>query len=1234
VGEIEVPATSDTGKSSNPYVGPRPFARSDKYRFFGRDRETSDLYSLVAAHRTVLLYARSGAGKTSLLNAGLLPMLEEGGFDVLPVARVSRFRGGPTPEEGINVYALSAALAWAPGGAAGPGTDLSTASLADVLKHRPRRQGCEGTPRARVLVVDQFEELFTAYPERWRDRRGFFEQLDDAMSTDPSTRVLFAMREDFVAYIDPYEDLLPEECRTRYRLEQLREDAAFAAVERPLEQTTIRFDPGVAKQMVDDLLGGPSTSVDHASPEATAVSLGEPLARVAGEFVAPVQLQVVCFSLFRSLPEGATKITKEHRAVFGSVDQALREFYQGALKEAASKAAIDEDSLRQWFEGKLITEAGTRGLIFRGKATTGGIPNAAVDALEELQIIRAEVRGKDRWYELSHDRFVGPILGANDAWRVRVRENEGRRLVEEERAKAAKEKLIEQAKQAHIFRRLSVALGTMLLLALAAIWFAFWQRRLALQSEDRATRVGDEARRESARAESETAIATDAAKVAQVSELKAKEAQKRAEEDRTRALLSEAVANLHDLVVSSMLSQDADPEMSVLIAAQAVAATWPWDHTVDPEAQQRLHDAILASHVRLTLSGHRDAVWSAAWSPDGQRLATASADYTAKIWDAGTGKELLTLTGDGGPVFSVAWSPDGKRLATASADHTAKIRDAGTGKVLLTLSGHGDRVNSVAWSPDGHRLATASADNTAKVWDAGTGKELLTFSGHSKFVQSVAWSPDGRRLATGSWDHTAKVWDAATGKELSSLSGNNQPVISVAWSPDARQVATGGGDNTATVWDAESGHRLQSLVGHTGYVTSVAWSPDGRQIATGSNDNTAKVWDAGTGKELVTLSGHGNRVWSVAWSPDGQRLATGSADRTAKVWDAGTSKELLTLSGHPGPFDSVAWSPDGQRLATGSADNTAKVWNARTGKELLTLSSHGGVAMSVAWSPDGRRLATGSADNTANVWDSRTGEKLLTLGGHGDVVMSLAWSPDGTRLATGGRDNTAKIWDARTGKELLTLSGHPDAVVSVAWSPDDRHLATASLDHSTRVWNVAGGEDLLTLSRKALSTAVDQELLTLSGNNVAYGVAWSPDGKRLATAGYDKRTRVWDPTIGKELLTLTGHSGPVYSVAWSPDGKRLATGSQDYTARVWDEETGKQLLNLSGHSGPVYSVAWSPDGKRLATASEDGTVQVYAMDIHDLMALARQRVTAHPSEEGCKKYLHVDKCPPVPELSP
>lgn len=314
--------------------------------------------------------------------------------------------------------------------------------------------------------------------------------------------------------------------------------------------------------------------------------------------------------------------------------------------------------------------------------------------------------------------------------------------------------------------------------------------------------------------------------------------------------------------------------------------------------------ALTAKGSELRQMRHSDQVLCVAWSPDGKRLATASADQTAKIWDADSGKQLVTLTGHRDMVWSVAWSPDGKRLLTGSEDRTAKIWDAASGKELMTLTGHGDSVQSVAWSPDGTRLATAGRDNTARVWNADTGKLLMTLSGHTDYVWSVAWSPDSQRLATASWDGTAKVWDAGSGRLLRTLQGTNARLFGVAWSPDGTRLATANEEHIAEVWDAANGHKTMTLAGHTGFVVSVAWSPDGTRLATGSADHEAKVWDAATGNPLQTLSGHAASVLCIEWNPDGVRLATSSGDHTARIWQVGTFK--AELAAHPSAESSRA----------------------------------------------------------------------------------------------------------------------------------------------------------------------------------------------------------------------------------------------------------------------------------------------------------------------------------------
>jgi WD40 repeat protein/serine/threonine protein kinase len=537
----------------------------------------------------------------------------------------------------------------------------------------------------------------------------------------------------------------------------------------------------------------------------------------------------------------------------------------------------------------------------------------------------------------------------------------------------------------------------------------------------------------------------------------------------------------------------------------------------------------------LTLVGHTDTVWSVAFSPDGQRLASGSSDQTVKIWDSATGNELFALRGHAGPVLGVAVSSDGQRLASGSSDQTVRTWDSATGKELVALKGHGAVVSSVAFSPDGQRVASGSSDQTVKIWDSATGKELFALKGHAGTVWSVAFSPDGQRLATGG--STLKIWDSATGKELLALKGHADGVRSVAFSPDGQRLASSSNDQTVRIWDSVTGKELLALTGHAGWVESVAYSPDGQRLASASRDQTVKIWDSATGKELLALKSHAGRVGGVAFSPDGQRLASGSSDQTVKIWDSATRKDVFALKGHAGWVSTVAFSPDGQRLASAGRDQTVEIWETATGKELFALTGHAGMVWSVAFSPNGQRLASASWDQTVRIWDSATGKELFALKGHAGRVESVAFSPDGQRLASGSLDQTVRIWDSATGKELFALKGHAGVVTSVAFSSDGQRLASASHDRTVRIWDSATGKELFALKGHAA---------------VVRGVAFSPDGQRLASASNDQTVKIWDSATGKELFALKGHAGLVSSVAFSPDGQRLASGNEDGSIHLWE----------------------------------------------------------------------------------
>jgi WD40 repeat protein len=622
---------------------------------------------------------------------------------------------------------------------------------------------------------------------------------------------------------------------------------------------------------------------------------------------------------------------------------------------------------------------------------------------------------------------------------------------------------------------------------------------------------------------------------------------------------------------------------------------------------------------RMVFIGHADSILTAAFSPDGRRIVSGSADRTLKVWDAATGRETLTLTGHDREIRSAAFSPDGRRIVSGSDDALLKVWDAATGHVIATLAGHTDAVSGVVFSPDGRRIASGSWDRTLKIWDAATGQEIRTLSGHAREVRTAAFSPDGRQIVSGSYDNTLKVWDAASGKETMTLRGHAGGVKSVAFSPDGRRIASGSRDKTVKVWDATTGKELMTLKQHASEVWSVAFSPDGRRILSGSDDKTIKIWDAATGKELLTLAGHTGPVASAAFSPDGRRIVSASRDQSLKTWDATTGREILTikgrsepaahaalgsdgpqgastnrdqsptvpdavgqdvttLAGHALTVTSVAFSPDGRWIVSGSWDHMLKIWDLSTNREALTLKEHTGEVWSAAYSPDGRRIVSASWDRTLKIWDAATGREVSTLRGHTDGVLIAAFSPDGRRVVSGSADKTLKIWDAAAGREISTLRGHTDGVMCAAFSPDGRRIVSAGYDRTLKIWDAATGWELLTLRGHTRTITC---------------AAFSPDGRRIASCGYDETLKIWDAVTGREISTLRGHIGEVWSVAFGPDGLRIVSGGIDKTLKLWDTMTGQEILTLRGHSDGVSCAVFSPDGRRIASGSWDRTLKVW-----------------------------------------
>lgn len=1143
----------------SPYVGPRPFNREDQAVFFGRSVEIDKLAALVSAYATVLLFSQSGAGKTSLINAGLLPLLEKRrDIQILAPARVGVKSVNIDTTAVDNIYTFNVISKW--DGEATPVERLARMTLPEYLRSMPRPLDEFEVPVNRLVIIDQFEELFTTFPDRWEDRAVFFDQLRRALNEDRQLSILFAMREDYIAELVPYEASMPGRLGTRLRLERLRRDAALMAVAKPLEATNVSFADGVAEKLVDDLM---SVQVE--------TGVGE-VKSVIGEFVEPVVLQVVCDNLWQSLPKGTQVIEQHHADQFAQVTGALMRYYDACIEDTTRKTAspdLDADTLRRWFGETLITPVGTRGTVYQGVEQTGDLANADVSLLEKWHIIRGEQRANARWYELSHDRFIQPILRSNEAWRL-----------EQERLRAEAEK----TRAAKVERRYTGApINTRVFLSYARQDMDIARRLLAdldaagidtwVDFQDIAPSA--EWYREIQRGiDSTDAFVLLLSRNALSSVINNDEI--RYARERGKRMIPLLVSDLGDFssIFADFMDRSSRPDQVVRVAPETMRDNW--------EALQRLNFILMRPTDNYD-DGLNALMTVLATDETYLRLHTQLL-LRAQEWESGGRSTSFLLVGDA-LAEAEAWLNKGLqpeptplhrdyiRQSREHEDNRQRVLALQRRVLQRTLIGGAIAVilgiisiagflmaaqqsslasNNAATSDANALLAQAQAQTATNAQgDAlaqaltATNAQGLAISAQSVAEENAAAATiaQGEALISAGTALAAQATAARAAERVSELArsialaggaevtlNENAPDVALALALEANAIQNPPLQARAALVRAiQNSNIIRRYAGHADQVVSVANSA--AFVAGGGRDGRLIIWDIETGRVVHDINTRLTDLTGLDFSPDGSRLlAGGCAERTdigcargsVQLWDAVSGERLWDTREFDGFIGDALFSPDGQWAAAFTEGSGALVvLNAETGAEARRTRRQETSLYSLAFSPDSSRLFAG-AQGTLEIYgvtDLALDERVTGLN---NTPISLDVLPDDSRLFYGTQDGFVTLWELNQRAPTNAVSVSPSAVNSVTISPDGRNFISGAANGTLLRWNT----DLAVLN------------LFNGHNGAIWDVSYSADGQSAFSASADGNVIRWD--AARLSSTLYTANAVITQVEVSPDGAWVA----------------------------------------------------------------------------------------------
>lgn len=1178
-----------------PYPGPQTFQAADQDYFFGRDREAAALSSFLIVEPLVLFAAQSGAGKSSLINARIKPQFADKGFEIFTARLGGHSTVAQENIDNIYVYNLLSSLKKYNQEDKSE-TDVSHSSLNQLAKQSllgyfqnnllPYQEEFTSSKRPpRLLIIDQFEEIVTTYPAQWQHRSRFFSQLNQLVQADSRLWVLLTMREDHVAALDPYLYLLKNRLRARFYMERLETDAAIEAIEKPADKAGRPFTPEATHMLLDSLRYQTTTGT------------------IAGQFIEPLQLQVVCYELWQKLrgkDRSGERITPENLTQsFVDLDHAVKEafirFYEHTVQSVAEQTNVSEFDIRYWFEQRLIVNMQMRGAVYKGETHTADLPNEAVSLLNERFLLHSETYASSVWYELIHDRFVSPVIEANKTWykqadnwlfaTTREWDRRGRKdanalltadqLKQLEEAKfsglvakfvkashqqSAEETLrgVHKNEKAHR-RRIGWyvgALGALVVLLIAALVGAARQGVEVQYSKS-------------------TAVAIDNTAVAEANRAKMAADEANAQADAAATSRAEAVAAQSTAVAASTITIN---EAEAASTASAMS-----------EAEQAIAET--ASHIAATEEAKAAIARNDA--TEQENLAEAARDQAnaeaalaeSALQEIENQRELVLAQSLAINTLNVIRSNNDTELATLLALEANKLNQEQTAD---------DDIDKMIQQTFLNIFAQPYFNVTLQ-------------EGHESPVEAMAFVDDGRTLVSAGLDGTIRLWDLDQ-PELPNmpLSDNDSTTDFIRITPDGRTLVAASRNGVIQVWRLDVPNPMPvQFTEQKGDLLSLAVSPDGQEIAVSvDNDNERiRFWPLQESGEPMDADGITSRVKqqhdfvSLIYAPDGSGIYTYDPSRTTSSIIRVDSN---TLDSESYPYLPLVYSPDGEIAAYyNNIFEVFRIATANRPSSLFVVDERFTLSLPAAFNHNNTLFADTEGE-VIRLWQLHKvcGQNTITflteLRGHSSPVSALVFAPDGT-LASADASGDIRLWYPNPASTTVSRPASQIAFSptneQVAWLEDGQLYMQSFDDFSAEI------------TATTVFTGYDVHLNSL---------AFSPDGSQIAAGGgLTGRgvVYVWQVGGGVEpTAVLPGHTRPVQTVAFAPDGQTLASGSGvgeynsgDDTVLVWDLEnpsTPKQ--SLPQHTERVNEVQFSPDGHFLASASDDGHVFLWRTSDYSL----------------------------------